>query len=245
MTIRNVTERRAVLQAIRECDELGRDEFLSTYGYKRSRIYELVYSRRRYDSKAIIAVAHKYQHGEPLWYGDFNGGKDATARILRGMGFRVLGPGDADDSGEDVSPIAKKRTTGGAAAWQQDPEKRVATEARGVEVAFALMAADGYSVEIFGKPFDLLCTRGNDVVKVEVKASVGEAESVRLTINEVNTATRAGRDYRSLLVVVDQVTLKELGGTWHGVGGRVRLWWDWTPEPARLTPTEFIYNLPS
>jgi hypothetical protein len=55
---RKLTDRDAVLRALQEFDRLERDQFLSTYGFKRARTYFLRHGDRDYDSKAIAGVAH-------------------------------------------------------------------------------------------------------------------------------------------------------------------------------------------
>lgn len=58
--------RDGVLKAVAEYDELGRDGFLSEYGYKPATGYLLVHEDRAYDSKAIAGVAHKFDQGRAL-----------------------------------------------------------------------------------------------------------------------------------------------------------------------------------
>lgn len=50
--------RDAALRAIGEYDRLGQDGFLERYGFDRACQYLLVYGGKRYDSKAIVGVAH-------------------------------------------------------------------------------------------------------------------------------------------------------------------------------------------
>ena len=54
----DLSDKSAVLQAMTEYDELGRDAFLARYGYGPARSYFVVHDGRRYDSKAIAGVAH-------------------------------------------------------------------------------------------------------------------------------------------------------------------------------------------
>jgi hypothetical protein len=74
-----VSNRNAVMAAIDEFDTLGRDEFLSKYGFGKSRQYFVAYEGKLYDSKAIVGVAHQYAdpEGRILRAADFSGG-DAT-----------------------------------------------------------------------------------------------------------------------------------------------------------------------
>jgi len=46
-------DERAVLQAVKEFDRLGRVAFLDRYGFEAARDYLLIIDGRRYDSKAI------------------------------------------------------------------------------------------------------------------------------------------------------------------------------------------------
>jgi hypothetical protein len=77
----------AVRQAIAEFDRLGRDAFLSTYGFGKARGYFLVHNGNAYDSKAIAGVAHQYLTGHALLSSDaFSGGENSAAGRLRELG---------------------------------------------------------------------------------------------------------------------------------------------------------------
>ena len=84
-----LTSPSAVLDAIRECDEWGRDEFLHHYGYGHSRLYPLFYEGRVYDSKAIAGVAYGKQHGAPLKASEFSGGEASVIKCLNRLHFIV------------------------------------------------------------------------------------------------------------------------------------------------------------
>lgn len=79
-----------VLAAIGECKELGRDSFLDRYGFGRANQYFLLHGGERYDSKAIVGVAHKFSHGAPLTPADFSGGENTVVALLRRHGFTVI-----------------------------------------------------------------------------------------------------------------------------------------------------------
>lgn len=92
VSIADLTQSGAVLRAIKEFDRLGRENFLSRYGFGKARAYFLIHEGRRYDSKAIVGVALGYQFpaAGPLAGKDFSGG-DATVRAkLEALGFSVL-----------------------------------------------------------------------------------------------------------------------------------------------------------
>ena len=91
----DVTSREAVLRAIEEYDQIGRDAFLAKYGFDRSRKFVVVCEGRQYDSKPLLAAAHGFQHPDqgPLRAYHFSGGHPTTSR-LRALGFTIEGPAD-------------------------------------------------------------------------------------------------------------------------------------------------------
>ncbi len=60
MSLAELSSPTAVKNAIKECDRLGRDEFLKRYGFHAAREYLLQHDGKEYDSKAIAGVAHKF-----------------------------------------------------------------------------------------------------------------------------------------------------------------------------------------
>jgi hypothetical protein len=77
-----------------ECDNLGREAFLENYGFREARSYFLEYDGKRYDSKAIVGVAHRHQFGQPLKASEFSGGDRTVASKLNELGFVVTRPAD-------------------------------------------------------------------------------------------------------------------------------------------------------
>jgi hypothetical protein len=97
VALRDIT-RDAVLAAIAEYDRLGQEEFLNRYGFERARQYVLVHDGKRYDSKAIVGVAHGFLPGNTLLTSDeFSGGKLTVERLLTRLNFQV--DGDPQESG--------------------------------------------------------------------------------------------------------------------------------------------------
>ena len=88
----DITKRHAIISAIEECDRLGREAFLAKYGFKHARNYMLRWQGRNYDSKAIVVVAHGYEHPDlgPLKSAEFNGGTNTIQRKLEALGFEVV-----------------------------------------------------------------------------------------------------------------------------------------------------------
>jgi 5-methylcytosine-specific restriction protein A len=89
-TITNITKS-SIQSAIKEYDDLGQESFLSKYGYKKSKDYELVYNEKEYDSKAIVGVAFKYEYPteNPLTFNEFSGGLITVVKLLRKLDFDI------------------------------------------------------------------------------------------------------------------------------------------------------------
>lgn len=78
-----------MLRTLAEHDGLGRQVFLAKYGFKPARSYLVLHDGRRYDSKAIVGVAHRHVNGRALGSGDFSGGAATVVRVLTRLGFHV------------------------------------------------------------------------------------------------------------------------------------------------------------
>lgn len=91
MSLSDISSCKAILDAIEEFDQIGRAPFLAKYGYGRAIEYFLVYNGRLYDSKAIVGVAHGYEHPHkgPLRSHEFGGGERTVKPKLEQLGFKV------------------------------------------------------------------------------------------------------------------------------------------------------------
>ncbi len=90
MSLRDITQQ-AVLDAISEFNTLTREVFLTTYEFGKAKKYWLIYDGQRYDSKAIVGVAHKYATNlGPLKNSEFSGGKKTVKPKLCSLGFTVI-----------------------------------------------------------------------------------------------------------------------------------------------------------
>ncbi len=90
-SLSQLTSREAVLAAIYEYDQLGKDAFLELYGFGEARNYFLVHDEKEYDSKAIAGVAYKNQFGVLLSAADFSGGHATVQKKMKSLGFLVRG----------------------------------------------------------------------------------------------------------------------------------------------------------
>lgn len=91
MPIQDLTDPKAVIAAIEECDRLGRNVFLRKHGYGEAKEYFLKHQGRLYDSKAIVGVAFGYQYPSngPLSASAFSGGDATVSAKLQELGFAV------------------------------------------------------------------------------------------------------------------------------------------------------------
>lgn len=112
-----------MVRAVELFDSMGREAFLSRYGYGRARRYFLRYRGRYYDSKPIAGVAAGFvnEAGVPLSAAEFSGGEATVQRVLEGLGFTVV----VNDFGEDTgsSPLVlvqNEATVGGEYDFWED-----------------------------------------------------------------------------------------------------------------------------
>jgi hypothetical protein len=109
--LKDITDPRAVEQALAEFDSLGRDAFLKQYGFGHARRFFVDHDGRLYDSKALLGAAHKFQFPEkgPLAWTDFSGGDAAAVKKLKDLGFKVMpvlaAGDDTGDSGLALSEL--------------------------------------------------------------------------------------------------------------------------------------------
>ena len=103
MALGDIT-REAVLKAIEEYDALGQPAFLHRHGFDRARQYVLVHHGKRYDSKAIVGVAHGLLPGKTVLAADeFSGGKATVGQLLATLGFNV-----EDGAEEPIGTLARQ-----------------------------------------------------------------------------------------------------------------------------------------
>jgi 5-methylcytosine-specific restriction enzyme B len=120
VSLQDLTDRAAVMAAMDEFDRMGRDAFLSSYGFGPSSKFVLVRGDREYDSKAILGAAHKHQLGVTLKSGDFNGGAPVLAKA-RELGIEVRRIGTRSDLGAALADFLDAYPSARAARFGTDP----------------------------------------------------------------------------------------------------------------------------
>jgi len=91
MDLTHLTDPDAVQQALNEFDDIGRDQFLTKYGYGKALSHFVRRNGNYYDSKAIAGVAYGIQHPDhgPLTPDEFSGGDATVKRRLNTLGFAI------------------------------------------------------------------------------------------------------------------------------------------------------------
>jgi 5-methylcytosine-specific restriction protein A len=120
LAITALTSRARVLEAIADFDRLGREEFLSRYGYGPSRRYRLRHKGKVYDSKAIAGVAWGLQHfNDPDRRPDsYTGGAHTSVPTLERLGFTIeVGKNDVGGERGDEDP--PRLTAGRPYSWEE------------------------------------------------------------------------------------------------------------------------------
>jgi hypothetical protein len=120
MPLSALSERNAVLQAMKEYDEIGRDSFLEKHKYGRARGYFVVHDGKRYDSKAIagVAVGIQFPSEGPLRATDFSGGEATVKAKLEELGFRVEGLGDDGLAAASWAEVTSLEHGHGGPGWE-------------------------------------------------------------------------------------------------------------------------------
>jgi hypothetical protein len=112
MPARHVNTRESVLRAMAEFDSVGRDAFLSRYGFGRAKKYMVRGpTGNLYDSKAIYGVAASNEYPElgALQSAEFSGGEHTVSRRLSRLGFEMVLLGDiGKESSSNSAQVAEQ-----------------------------------------------------------------------------------------------------------------------------------------
>lgn len=172
-------------------------------------------------------------------------GRPSWDDLIRALPIGAIDIALTNPRGKKPAFSSKRIPTSGQGR-QSDSKQNKAIERFAVDAAVAHYESRGWEVTEFGKPFDLLCTRGGEDLRVEVKGTTGEAGTVQVTINEITNA----RTFSADLFIVHNITLDsyespETGQVdYIGVGGTSRILPNWEPEDDDLTAKAFQYRVP-
>lgn len=143
---------------------------------------------------------------------------------------------------ESTRIAAGKRPSG--QGYRLNADQRRAVELRAMDLAQSGLEAEGWTVVDVSatRPFDFLCNKGGNEMRVEVKGTTGDGSSVLLTPGEVKHA-REGHALR--LIVVKGIALRlDDNGAWVAEGGEVNSMDPWDLDATgELFPTGYEYKL--
>lgn len=149
---------------------------------------------------------------------------------------------EIDDAVVEVADLIRTSRKSGQ-GFMMSPRVRRAVEEYAVSRARAHYEGRGYSVEIVGKPYDLLCTRGDgDTLYVEVKGTQGTGLEVLLTPNEVGHA-RQQRDRMALFVVSGIVVSGQETDSPVAAGGDAAIYEPWDVDAGDLRPIGYCLKI--
>jgi hypothetical protein len=92
MSLSEMSSKEAILRAVDEFNRSTREKFLQDYGFGKARSYFLIADGKKYDSKAIVGIAHGYEFPSlgPLKSSEFSGGELTVKKKLEELGFEVI-----------------------------------------------------------------------------------------------------------------------------------------------------------
>jgi hypothetical protein len=136
------------------------------------------------------------------------------------------------------SPVPRSRQGFGSSAAVNR-----SIELHAMDVATDHFIALGYQVKNTSdtKPYDLLVSKGNEVLTVEVKGTTSTGEKIIVTRNEVDHARAAGN---CILFILKNVVVKQAGTNVKSQGGEPVIIWPWNVDSGSLQPISYFYSLP-
>jgi hypothetical protein len=148
---------------------------------------------------------------------------------------------EAERSAVEVAGKARRPSKG--QGYGLTPAEKLAVEKRAVKLATEYFEEQGYEVEDTGatKPYDLVVTRGGELVYVEVKGTTSLGEQIVLTRDEVK---HHNENPNNALVVVHSILLDRTQQTPVAYGGTRVVTQPWKIDESGLTVISYRYKIP-
>jgi hypothetical protein len=140
---------------------------------------------------------------------------------------------------ENVNPETIAQLELDQGAFQKDPLLRKALEYHAMEHAEDYYTRLGYHVTRKGKPYDLLCLKGEEVLFVEVKGTTSKGSDILLTRNERKQTFVVPPGHAELFV------LRDVRSVAPGVvtSGIVDIYPRWNPNEHSLSAYQYTCEL--
>lgn len=161
--------------------------------------------------------------------------------------FAVLDEEDTEPAEELASePVVEEleRRQARGQGFLLSPALRKALEDHAMDAATRYFQAEGYAVADHSKtkPYDLYCTRGAEVLHVEVKGTQTGGEDIILTAGEVEFARR--HRGQMALFVLHSVEVSGEEGEFVLSEGERHLVLPWDVDQGMLKPVSYTYGVP-
>lgn len=217
--------------------------------------------RHAHTEQRRIVIRYVLPPGAPLWLTKATVPILSSLTVSRGQGskaYRVdppdwwrlldaLGgwPEDEDDDERAAAEHQESRSHRRAHGQgrQISQQAREAIEDHSMDCAKAYFRSLDYTVEdkSKGNPFDLLCTKGDEILYVEVKGTTTLGQEVLLTKNEVSFAESNGE--QMVLFILHSIDLPpEKDGTVRATGGVTQVTQPWRIDRRCLTALTYAYR---
>jgi hypothetical protein len=178
--------------------------------------------------------------------GGFIGSHPAYPALIQHLGLpdlekigRINGGPEVEDAVEAIEEVVNPRRKFGR---RLSAAENKAIEEQAVRVVRKhYKEVLGYGTEDVGatKSYDVHATKGDSVIKVEVKGTTSDGSEIILTANEV--ALHLAEHPNTALAVVRRIVLDRSGVTPVGTGGELKLMSGWELDESRLKPIVYRY----
>jgi hypothetical protein len=211
-----------------------------------------------FEVKRRIRLRYVVPPNAPLWLAEDTEGALGGLSVANGQGNKLYkvtpnqwarvisalgGWPETDVPARAATASAEDSHARRGQGFSQSPERKRAVELRAMCVATAYFEARGYTVTdtSANKPYDLVATKGDTRLFVEVKGTTTGGEQVILTKNEV--AHAQGHPGECVLFVVHDI---EVAGDSEPVasGGVEKMIEPWVPADEDLVALSFQYRVP-
>ena len=144
---------------------------------------------------------------------------------------------------EQAIARAAGKAKGGGQGFQLSPAARTAIEHHAMDRVQQYYEGLGWKVARVqvDRPYDLLCTKGDQKLHVEVKGTMSPGVKVVVTAGEVRHAQQGSVSIA--LAVVSRITLQSVShGKTTATSGTLRVQHPWNIDPERLEPIGYFYR---
>ncbi len=144
---------------------------------------------------------------------------------------------------DDSAAEAIERLQAKGQGFQLDSKRRKALENYAMDVAKQYFKGKGYECDDHSKkrPYDLRCSRGREVLCVEVKGTQTDGAEIILTRGEVEFAQ--SHEGKMVLFILHSIKVSNNG--MNLAGGRRTLICPWSVDQGELKPVSFTYRPPT